>query len=1338
MADKSQSENNAAKKDDCSAGPSRPPTMSFLINTLRDTMTDMLSQISQENRSTICDIVKMIQPNLNSSVRISDVYFPSFDPDKGTDIREWVELVSKSQSEYNLKDHEVRLKAAGVLQGRAKTWADECLLRTTTWEEMKNDMLQTFEPESRYFSEILKFRNYTIENEDSITDYISNVWRMFKRIVKPNVTEQDAVEFVIGSITDDRLRTELLNSKSQSVPELIAIAKTMRKRKSIPSSRDTVPQKKPRNNTNESWKSSAEITCFVCGKKGHRARYCTQNAVAKMLEERKEQKKECSYCSLTGHTSDTCFKKINADKRVNICERGNSLCNILNINIGCRHYEGIFDSGADCSLIKQSIALEIPGKRQDTITYLKGIGSVPVLSLHKISTTCTIDNIIMDIVFFVVLDHEIPKDVLIGKDILSIPGIGVHLTNQTVVFTRNIETRNIMQVKYTDFGEIETDISSKKDLDELTKVLCRYRQSFTEGVSSSRIKTGELVIRLKDKDKVVQRRPYRMAPIERLKVKEILNDLLQKNVIRESNSPFSSPIILVKKKNGQDRLCVDYRELNTNTVRDHYPLPIITDQLDKLKDAKYFTCLDMAAGFHQIPIASESIEKTAFITPDGLFEYLTMPFGLTNAPSVYQRAINKALGNLLDDAALVYIDDVLIPSQNFEDGIKKLEQVISALTIAGFTFNIKKCSFMKTSIEYLGYVVSEGKIRPSPLKIEALSKTVPPKNLKQLRQFNGLAGYFRRFIPNFSTKMIPLYDLTKSGSKWEWNEKHEAVRNKIISYLTSAPLLTIFQEELPIELHTDASSIGLGAILVQIREGCQYVIGYFSMRTTRAESKYHSYELETLSIVRSVKHFRHYLYGRKFTIITDCNAVKASRYKQELLPRIHRWWAFLQNFDFEVEYRKGERLKHADFFSRNPIVMNVRVKDDWLIMEQRRDEDICKIINNLKNDDKLEREYVFNNGILYKKSEDNDKFLKVVPRSFQWSLINSYHESLIHMGWEKTLAKIKENFWFPRMSTIVRYFVDHCVICKTMKGPSGAVQSQLHPIDKIAEPFHTLHIDISGKLSGNASQKEYVFVAIDAYTKFVILNHAKSKTQDNALKHLQEIVFLFGAPKRIIVDGDGAFVSHYKSYCDKYGIELHQCAGYTSRSNGQVERVMRILKSGLTIIKNMNQIHWAKSLYNLQLAINCTISKTTGKSPIELLTGKKGCVPAELISIIDDINERVDPESMRLAVQERMTEAGAKDKIRFDKSKAKVIRFQKGDFVLLKEPLRLGTKLSPKYEGPFEIKKVLPHDRYEIRKINGKGRNRKVTHENLKSAPKFGIQSEVAVSAMDDEVKQYE
>lgn len=365
-------------------------------------------------------------------------------------------------------------------------------------------------------------------------------------------------------------------------------------------------------------------------------------------------------------------------------------------------------------------------------------------------------------------------------------------------------------------------------------------------------------------------------------------------------------------------MCVDYRELNSNTRPEHYPLPLIDEQIDHLNGAHYFSSLDMASGFHQIPVSLESIERTAFVTLEGQFEYLTMPFGLRNAPSVYQRCINAAL-NPVKDNAMAYMDDVLCFSPDIPEGLRRLDRVLKALSEAGFSFNVNKCKFMKREVTYLGFTVRAGEVRPNFRKTQALIEAPAPKTASQVRQFLGLTSYFRRFIPNFSKVAGPLYPLTKLKGPITWTEKHDAIHKKIVEILTSEPVLTIFNPDLPIELHTDASCEGYGAILVQKKDDMPHVVEYFSRRTTEVESRYHSYELETLAVVRAVEHFRHYLYGQHFTVVTDCNSLKASKSKTNLTPRVHRWWADLQAYNFDIMYREGRCMEHADYLSRNPL-----------------------------------------------------------------------------------------------------------------------------------------------------------------------------------------------------------------------------------------------------------------------------------------------------------------------------------------------------------------------------------------------------------------------------------
>jgi hypothetical protein len=383
--------------------------------------------------------------------------------------------------------------------------------------------------------------------------------------------------------------------------------------------------------------------------------------------------------------------------------------------------------------------------------------------------------------------------------------------------------------------------------DDVIALLNAYSELITSGYNVPAIKTANLTIRLID-NHLVNRPAPRLALTERIAVREIVTSLLEHEIIRESESPYASPILLVKKKDGNYRMCVDYRELNSHTIKDRYPLPLIDDQLDRLGKGKCFTSLDLASGFHQIPISDESIEKTGFITPDGHYDYLRMPFGLANAPAVFHRALLNALGALKDSIAVVYLHDILIPSATIGEGLEFLQLILEALKVAGFSLNISKCKFLQSSVKYLGREISSEGIRPDADKVRALVSSPTPTNPKQVRQFMGLAGYFRKFVPNFASATSCITKLTKLDEPFRWGAEQDKAREYVVTHLTSRPLLAIYDPTLPTELHTDASAVGYGGILIQKCDGQTRVIAYFSKSTTQTEAKYHSYELETLAI----------------------------------------------------------------------------------------------------------------------------------------------------------------------------------------------------------------------------------------------------------------------------------------------------------------------------------------------------------------------------------------------------------------------------------------------------------------------------------------------------------
>ncbi|KAJ2952278.1 hypothetical protein O0L34_g4558 [Tuta absoluta] len=932
---------------------------------------------------------------------------------------------------------------------------------------------------------------------------------------------------------------------------------------------------------------------------------------------------------------------------------------------------------------------------------------------------------------------------MVGCEILQL-GLAQHMTATQLWFDRH-ETVQSYQVQVSKSNQaqgmspetIDTDVPPEYK-GQLLDLLKSYEQSFADGVPARCADTKPMEIRLKDPHKTVNRRPYRLSTQERQVVREKVSGLLDAGTVQPSSSPFASPILLVEKNDGSARLCVDYRELNDNTIPDRFPLPLISDQIARLHGGMYFSTLDLASGFHQIPVADDSIERTAFVTPDGQYEYLRMPFGLKNAPAVFQRAIIKALGDLVNTYVVVYMDDVLIVASTVEEGLERLNTVLKILTEKGFSLNLKKCKFLKQRVEYLGFQVCQGEVRPNQRKVEALTALPPPETVTQLRQFIGLASYFRQFVPQFSQVMAPLYALTASSNngKLNWKAEYEAIRQQIITALTSEPVLLIFDPDLDTELHTDASAIGYGAVLMQRKAGKLHAVAYYSKRTTAAESRYHSYELETLAVVNAIRHFRHFLHGHKFVVVTDCSSLQSTRKKLDLAPRVHRWWAFLQSFDFEIMHRGGKLMPHADFLSRNPVTPEVvnqkpvnrvepkrinlnELSGNWLLAEQQKDAEISKLVTDLNDNkipDDVAKTYEIRSGLLYRKIQRNGKSrcLPIVPRLLRWSIINSVHEGLMHLGWEKTLEKVFELYWFEHMTKYVRRFVENCVTCRISKSNSGKVQATMHPIPKVAIPWHTVHVDATGKLSGKNDKKEYVFVLIDAFTKYVLLYHTLRIDTSSSIRAVKQSVSLFGAPTRLIADQGRCFASkEFKEYCESVNIKLHLIATGSSRANGQVERTMSTLKNMLTAAETGSR-SWQDVLPDVQLALNCTRNRVTKASPLELLIGKVAR-PLEIM-LADDEEPVTDLEQVRAEAVKNMSDCASYDKTRFDSNKAKVQPFSVGDFVLLQNEERNQTKLDPKYKGPFRVIEVLEGDRYTLKALNT-NRTYKYAHDRLRKMP---------------------
>lgn len=894
------------------------------------------------------------------------------------------------------------------------------------------------------------------------------------------------------------------------------------------------------------------------------------------------------------------------------------------------------------------------------------------------------------------------------------------------------EIKNSFSVVFDDsVMNISVNCNPKLDTNQrqqLKGVLERYGDRFSNSLHDLGFTTiTEMTIELIDDEPIVYR-PYRMSYAERLLVSSMIQEMLDSNIIKESSSPYASPIIMVQKKTGDKRLCVDYRALNRKTKKDHYPMPRVEDQLDLLAGNTLFTSLDLASGYYQIPISEESRPKTAFVTPDGQFEFNRMPFGLVNAPSVFQRTINKILKEAKIKYAIVYMDDILIPSKDFEEGLLRLEEVLQLLKEGGLTLKLSKCHFFLDTVDFLGFEVSAGGIRPGSRKSEAVSKFPRPTNQHEVRQFLGLSGFFRRFIQGYAIITAPLTDLLKKDAGWTWNEEQEQAFERIKELLTSRPILALYDPRAEIELHTDACKEGLAGILLQRNSnGVMQPVSYFSRKTTSDERKMHSYELETLAVIASLNRFRVYLLGIPFKILTDCNALRSTLVKRDLIPRISRWWVQLQEYDCTIEYRPGARMAHVDALSRNTVgndeggahILDVLpVKEqvqapihdhDWIATVQAADEEVRRIKQSLADPVVTEaidihKNYKLKNDKVYRIVGEEMKWL--VPQGVRWQVLKMNHDDLGHWGFEKTLQRIRDHYWFPKMRRFVKKYVTSCLECAHHKAPGGKHEGELHPIEKVTIPFHTVHVDHLGPFVKSKTGNCYLLVIVDGFTKYVNINPVRNTKSFTSVQVMKRHVSYFGVPTRLITDRGTSFTSKtFQDFIGSYGIKHIQNAVATPRSNGQVERFNRTILDALSTSNHgSDDRSWDEHILDIQVGINTTKHKTTQKSPSELLFGFNiiSRTEGKLSEVINETLNRIpvdELDEVRQEAGEKIKKQQVRDADNYNKHRKRPTQYKEGDLVRVARQMPhdgKSQKLVVKYQGPYRVVKMLNNDRFLI------------------------------------------
>ena len=531
-------------------------------------------------------------------------------------------------------------------------------------------------------------------------------------------------------------------------------------------------------------------------------------------------------------------------------------------------------------------------------------------------------------------------------------GVSIHnLTPHDVTLPAKTTLCSIHQVSLVTGSQVQTDVGNTQVLDQFNinesltseqknqviSLLSKFQHIFSTGDTDiGRTKKVKHEIKLKDPTPV--RQPHRRIPPNMYdEVRKHINEMLNAGIIRESHSSFASPIVLVRKPDGSLRFCIDYRQLNKNTVRDAHTLPRLTETFDSLDGSKWFTTLDLKAGYWQVEVQESDKYKTAFTAgPLGFYEFNTMPFGLVNAPATFQRLMQATMGDLHLSQCLLYLDDIIVFSRSFQDHLVRLERVLQRLADAGLKLKPSKCHLFQRETKYLGHIISQDGIKTDPSKIEVLQNWPVPENIKDVRRFLGFAGFYRRFIRDFAKIAKPLHELLKGQPtktckgkgvhstkvippKFEWKDIHQNAFNHLIRALGSSEVLAFADFKRPFTLQIDASGIGLGAVLLQEHNGQDRPVAYASRGLSLAESRYPAHKLEFLSLKWAITDkFKEYLYNSSFTVKTDNNPLTYVLTSARLDAVGQRWVSELANYNFSLQYKSGHSNIAADALSRIP------------------------------------------------------------------------------------------------------------------------------------------------------------------------------------------------------------------------------------------------------------------------------------------------------------------------------------------------------------------------------------------------------------------------------------
>lgn len=856
----------------------------------------------------------------------------------------------------------------------------------------------------------------------------------------------------------------------------------------------------------------------------------------------------------------------------------------------------------------------------------------------------------------------------------------------------------------------------------------------------------------------IKQAPRRLGMEKDAEVDRQVKELLDKGLIEPADSAWSSPVVLVKKKDNSWRLCIDYRRLNDVTRKDAYPLPRIDDSLDTLSGSVWFSTLDLISGYWQLPMSEDASNKAAFATKGGLWRPKRLPFGLTSAPATFERLMEKVLHGLTWNTLLLYLDDVVVFGPDFNTHLKRLATVLERFKNANLKLKPSKCELLKKEVRYLGHIVSSEGVKTDPEKIKAVREWKTPTCRSELSSFLGFVGYYRRFCADYATIASPLNRLTSKKVQFEWNSEADDAFKKLKEIMTTPPTLAYPDPKEQYILDTDASLDGVGAVLSQIQHGEERPIAYYSKTLSSSEKNYCTTRRELLGVVLSVKHFRPYLYGKEFMLRTDHASLQWLYRRKEPSHQVARWLEILAEFKFQLKHRAGRDHSNADGLSRGCVeckqcqriedrdggptwkqiegeneqafTQQIDLTDDLYKeipeLQRMKDSATALIINALEDKKSIDNKVIeagspelktlaeqihlckLDDGILKIRTMQNKRpcWVIVCPAPMRSLAIEKTHTQH-HAGINKTYKRLRLQWYWPGMSGDVRRMVKTCEVCQAAKNSNHKTTENKQRLFA-GRPWQVISIDLVGPLTTTPRGNKMILVLSDHFTRWRDAVPIPDGTAETIADVLDQRIFAyFGLPERIHSDLGTQFESKLmQELCTMWKVQKSRTTSYHPQGNGVVERGNKDLGNALrSLLLTREETDWDKLVPQIMRSLRATPHSMTNETANYMMFGRELNLPDTLMGGYTTQKQTRGEYAQDLSLKLRE----AHDFIRQQQHQIRQEdtttepKFIVGDLVWMKANRHkkgMSTKLQPRYYGPYVVKAAHDNNTYLLQQNN--------------------------------------